>query len=330
MKCKETSADVFVFESTRIRALENRLVGEERLERLLQAGSLTRCAELLEEFGVEAVRDTESGSLDREKTLERRLQAAYREVLSLTDGADFLKLWLYPYDCNNLKSLIKCKHRGVDAEDLLLDFGTVPLEILKAAADNADYDRLPAPFGEGATAAAKAMAATGDPQRVDLILDRACYSGMAALAQTCGVKFSLSLVRQRIDLTNLITCVRRMRSSDRYVREILPQEMILEGGTLTDAWLKELCEGGEAYFWERLEYSAYRKLAYRVGESASIGQIELAADNFFMEQIREARRIPYGAEPLLGYLLATEYEVKNLRILMSGYSISLPPRCRIH
>ena len=34
--------------------------------------------------------------------------------------------------------------------------------------------------------------------------------------------------------------------------------------------------------------------------------------------------IPFGAEPILGYLLAVEYEVKNLRILLAGYGISLP------
>ena len=51
------SADAYVFESTRIRALENGLIGSDRLERLLNADGLGRCEELLEEFGVELVRD---------------------------------------------------------------------------------------------------------------------------------------------------------------------------------------------------------------------------------------------------------------------------------
>ena len=326
MKYREASADAFVFESTRIRALEKNLIGAERLERLLNAGSLDRCGALLGEFGAEVVYDAESGVMDREKTLEKRLRSAYEEVVSLTDGEDFLKLWLYPYDCNNIKACIKCNYREVSAEDLLVDFGTISLQELKIAAERGEYGSLPAPFGEAAAEAAQALTATSDPQTVDLILDRACYLGMTELARNGGVAFARELLERKIDLTNLLICLRRLRMSDRYVRDILPRELFLEGGTLTYEYLSDLCRGGEAYLWERLEYSPYRKFPYRCGVRSSLGEAELVADNLFMERLRDARAVPYGAEPLLGYLLGTEYEVKNLRILLSGYSISLPQK----
>lgn len=320
MRQKIVSADTYVFESARIRALENRLIGRDALERLMSAESLSRCAEELESLGVEVIRDPVSGEIDGERTLERRLQNAYREVLSLTEQADFLKLWLYPYDCNNVKAVIKCRHRGVSADGMLFDFGSISLDALREAADRGELDRLPAPFGEAAEEAARALTATSDPQTVDLILDRACYRGMTELAKGCGVEFALKLVECRIDLTNLMICLRRMRRADRYVREILPREMFLEGGTLSYEYLSDLCREGEAYFWKRLEFSAYDKLAYRVGADASLGRAEQVADDLFMEQVRVAKSVPYGAEPLLGYLLGCEYEVKNLRILLLGYA----------
>lgn len=326
MKYREVSADTFVFESTRIRALEKNLIGEQRLERLLSAGSLEKCGALLEEFGMNVVYDPESGLIDREKTLEHRLQQAYDEVLSLTEQADFLKLWLYPYDCNNIKSIIKCRYRGVDAEDMLFDFGTIPLFDLKIAAQQGEFSSLGEPFGAAAEEAAKTLSATANPQTVDLILDRVCYEEMLKSAQSCGVGFALTLLKLKIDLTNLLSCVRRLRMSDRYVREIFPQELYLEGGRLEYGYLSELCQGGESYFWEKLQYSAYEKISYRGGVDVPLWQIELAADNFFMERLRDARTVPYGAEPLLGYLLGSEYEGKNLRILLSGYSISLPQK----
>ena len=52
----------------------------------------------------------------------------------------------------------------------------------------------------------------------------------------------------------------------------------------------------------------------------SLGRAEQVADDLFMEQVRVTKSIPYGAEPLLGYLLGCEYEVKNLRILLLGYA----------
>lgn len=326
MKRASASADAYVFGSTRIRALELGMLDSERTERLIEAGSLDNCVNLLEELGVEPIYDPETGEFDREKTLELRLRRAYEEVLSLTEQADFLKLWLYPYDCNNIKAVIKCAYRGVDAKDMLFAFGTVPLEQLKDMALRGDYSELPDPFGAAADEAARALAATANPQTVDLILDAACYRAMCALSESGGVPFARELVGVKIDLTNLLICLRRLRMADRYVSEIFPRVFYLEGGTLEYAYLADLCVGGETYFWERLEYSSYERLTRSGAKSASLSAVELAADQIFMERVRHARSVPYGAEPLLGYLLGVEYEVKNLRILLSGYSIGLSPK----
>ncbi len=327
MRSAETSAranaDAYVFESTRIRALENGLIGSDRLERLLNADGLTRCEELLQEFGVELVKDPQTEALDRERTLELRLRAAYREALSVAAGDECFRLWLYPYDCNNIKAMIKCRYRGVHADEMLFDYGTVELNELKEIFSDGSFDRLPAPFGSAAEEASRALSATANPQTVDLILDAACFDAMLTLAKQSGVVFAETLVVQKIDLTNLVTCLRRMRSSDRYVGEILPKEFFLEGGTLSYEFLRGLCQAGEEEFWTRIGYSPYERIVLRDARKASLGAVERACDNFFMSTVRTARMIPYGAEPIVAYLLATEYEVKNLRILLSGHEISL-------
>ena len=317
------SADAYVFESTRIRALENGLIGSDRLERLLNADGLGRCEELLEEFGVELVRDPVTDALDRERTLELRLKRAYREALSVAEGDECFRLWLLPYDCNNIKAMIKCRYRGVPVDDLLFDFGTIEMDALKEIFANGSFDALPDPFGGAAEEAARALSATANPQTVDLILDAACFAAMLALAKQSGLQFAETLVTQKIDLTNLVTCLRRMRIADRYVGEILPREFFLEGGSLSYEFLSGLCRDGEDEFWTRIGYSPYEKIVLRNARHASIGAVERACDNFFMSTVRSARMIPYGAEPIIGYLLATEYEVKNLRILLSGLEISL-------
>jgi len=328
MRRTETSAgahaDAYVFESTRIRALENGLIGSERMERLLNAENLIRCEELLEEFGVNLVRDPKTEAFNREKTLELRLKNAYREALAAAEGTDCFRLWLFPYDCNNIKAMIKCRYRGVLPDEMLFDFGTVGIDELKEIFAKESFDQLPETFGEAAEEATRALSATANPQTVDLILDAACYCAMCSLAERSGVSFALTLVKQRIDLTNLVTCLRRMRAADRYVGEVLPREFFLDGGTLSYEFLAGLCQAGEEEFWTRIEYSPYERVVSRDARGASLGKVERACDNFFMQTVRTARMIPYGAEPILAYLLATEYEVKNLRILLSGHEISLP------
>ena len=40
--------------------------------------------------------------------------------------------------------------------------------------------------------------------------------------------------------------------------------------------------------------------------------------NFWMDMIRETKFIPVGLEVMVSFLLAHEYEVKNLRIVLAG------------
>ena len=315
----------WIYGSIRIRALENRLVGKTGLERLLEAGTMARCVGVLRELGVEVITHPETGAFLREPTLVNRLRAAYREALSAAEDADFLKLWLYPYDCNNIKAAIKCFRRGVDARELLFDFGTVEAERLLHMVGHDDFSELPSPFREAAAEASEAFARTANPQWVDLILDRACYRAMLYAAEQSGVDFAVRLVREKMDLTNLMICLRLLRMGEGEAGRGMLENALLEGGTLPPGYLTDLYEGGETAFWERLAYSEYRSFALRTGEAGgSLTAAETAADNHWMQRIREARLIPYGAPPLIGYLLGSEYEVRNLRIVMAGVEAGLP------
>ena len=122
----------YLFASARIRALENGLIGQEKSERLLNANDLTRAVDLLDDFGVTPATDG-NGRFSREETLLGRLRAAYGEVEKITESASFPDVLRYPYDCNNIKAVIKCAKRGVDPDDMLFDFGTIPAETVRDA-----------------------------------------------------------------------------------------------------------------------------------------------------------------------------------------------------
>lgn len=317
--------EAYLFGSARIRSLENALIGKERMERLLEAGNTERCINLLAEYGVELVTNPDTGGFDREATLVSHLRCAYREVLSSAEDATFLTLWRFPYDCNNLKAAIKCFRRGVDCRDMLFDFGmTGSMDLLQMAGRNA-FDPLPEPFRSAAAEASETFSKTANPQWVDLILDRACYRAMLETAQACGVEFALRLVRQKIDLTNLMICIRLLRMNSGEAGESMMRDSLLDGGLLSHAYLTDLYRAGEQVFWERLAYSEYRSFALSVkGSEATLTEAETAADNDWMRTIREARLIPYGPEALIGYLLGSEYEVRNLRIVLAGFGAELP------
>ncbi len=312
----------YLFASARIHALENGLIGQERLERLLTVKDLARAVDLLEDFGVAALKDA-NGRFSREETLCNRLRAAYTEVEKITENASFPDILRYPYDCNNIKAVIKCAKRGVEPDEMLFDFGTIPVESVCAAQRTHAFEQLPEPFAKAAKEAQETFLTGGNPQTVDLILDRACFAAMQRTAEQNKNDFIRSYVVRKVDLTNLLTCVRLLRMKSGEQGKVLIGRALLDGGDLSHRLLTEWYESGEAHLWERLAYTSYDKFAAESGIAASLTAVERAADNELMEYVKTAKMIPYGMEPIFGYLVAVEYEVRNLRILLSGTEAGL-------
>ncbi|MBQ9151438.1 MAG: V-type ATPase subunit, partial [Clostridia bacterium] len=134
---KKLQPTEYMYASARMRALENRLVGRERMELLIEARSSDEVMDRLAEYGISpAETDTEAVAVPageaRSRALEGMLLAILREAYteaetSVPDPAVF-RYFRYPYDCNHLKAAIKCAVRGIPAEDMLFDFGTVPAD----------------------------------------------------------------------------------------------------------------------------------------------------------------------------------------------------------
>ena len=161
----------YYYESARIRALEGSMVGKERLATLLETKTEEERVSLLRESGVPVKIDPESGAFLREETLLAILQQAYGEMRELDPDGKALGLWLYPYDCNNLKAAIKAFFRGIDPASMLFDFGKIPCEELLDRVRTRNYDDFGS-FGQAAKDALEAYEKTKDPQQIDLILDK--------------------------------------------------------------------------------------------------------------------------------------------------------------
>ena len=309
----------YFYSSARVRALETALVGTDALARLARAGSVETAYAQLAEYGLTVLRNAD-GKVRIEETMLSRLRGAYKEIEALTAESDprAILLWRYQYDCNNLKAAIKGFLREIDPLPMTFDFGTVSAEEICRAVRTKDFSMLPSMLARGAEEALAVFARTKDPQRIDLTLDRACYCAMLDAAEQSGDNFAIRLVKTKIDLINLVTCIRIMRMNRAEAGELLLSEALLEGGTLSIDFIKELFQTEERLLWERLLYSDYKSFAESLGTGISLGAIERAADNTFMATVREARFVACGPEVLIGYLLGVECEVRNLRMILSG------------
>ena len=327
---RKQQATEYAYASARLSALENHMVGKERLGVLIEAKNRAEVLSRLAEFG-EMYRlstseraDGEAVSLATEQMLLSLLTTAYKEVSEAVPERDVYRHFRYPYDCNNIKAMLKCQIRGVNPDDMLFDFGSVPVDDLKVAMAEGKYQMLPPSMAQGVAEAKEAYAKTGDPQLIDAILDKACYADMLASATASGSETLLSWVKVKIDLVNVMICLRILRMKRGETGRLFMQQTLLSGGFLDENFFVTAFGGGEEALWRGLASGVYHRFVSAVEASdKTLAAIEKCADDEYMRVVRDDAKVPFGVEVAGGYLLGCETAVKNIRIVLAAKDAGL-------
>ncbi len=320
-KYKDTD---YMYSSARLRALETKMLGREGCERLLSAPDTDEMLGILADYGFRPVKkqDTDERA-DREATLYTALSDAFAEVAGMLPWPYIVRLFQYKYDCNNIKAAIKARTRVIDPRDMMLSLGTLSPEAAIEAAETGDFSALPKHMAKAAAEAADAYLKTKNSQQIDLLLDRACFADMLDAAHASGVPFVIRYVKVKIDLTNILMCIRLLRMNAGNTGRGLFEDAIIEGGELYREFLLNLYDRGEGQLAEALAGGAYSAFAAAISAGESISRIEHEADRFVMDMVREVKWLPFGAEVAAAYLIALEYGLMNVRIIMAGKEAGL-------
>ena len=318
---KRYNATEYMYSTARLRSLEGKIADREQLYRLADAQNTDSIIAVLSDFGFSAVY-TQNGKLDREATLLTALSDGYATVGEM-NCADAVKFLRYQYDCNNIKSMIKCGASGISAEEMLLPFGAVDTDALKEAFATKDYSAFPKNMAKAIVEAEEAFAATANPQKIDFIIDKAAFADMLAAANESGVPIAQKLVTAKIDLVNILMTVRLIRMGLEASAQALFDEIFIEGGYVEKKLLRTALEEGEKNLAEALAYGRYPSFAQAISSLGPLSALEKLADDIWMGILKEIKFVPFGAEIAIGYILALEYEVKNIRIILASKEAGL-------
>lgn len=96
----------YLFLSTRLRCLENRLLTRGRMERMLEARSDEDAAKVLSECGYEGLEPLTPQALERSLAAARN--EMFSELAELSPMPQIVDVFRMKYDYHNLKALIKC------------------------------------------------------------------------------------------------------------------------------------------------------------------------------------------------------------------------------
>lgn len=309
--------------SARIRAMETGLLTRERMEQVLEARTGEEAAKLLQESGYPVLDPSRPEEMDAALAAAR--EATLADLADSAPDARYLDIFKLKYDYHNVKALLKAAAMDVDPGRMLLDMGRVPAAQLREAVEGGHLEDLPPILAAAVEEARQVLETTRDPQLSDLVLDRACYQDLRAVADATGSAFLEGYVRAQIDAANLRALVRtlRMGKNADFLRDVL-----FEGGDLEpQALLRVSADGGmglaELYAPTALHAAAEAGAAILKG--GAMTEFEKLCDDAVEEYLSGAQAVPFGEAPLVAYLAARETEYTNLRILLLGRSAGLAP-----
>lgn len=314
-KTKKLKENDFLSISARVRVLETRLLTAERMERMIDAKDAADAAKVLGECGYPDLPEVTNSALD---AMLAQAQAALFEDMGKAVGNDALiDVFRCKYDYHNAKTLVKAEALKLDQDRLLLGGGRYAPAVLAEDYRREDLRTYADTFREAIGQAREVLGSSGDPQQADIILDRAYFKELAALAKASGSKFLEGYVTTLIDGANLRAAVRaaRLDKAGEFLRAVL-----VEGGSVSPDAIARVkgTELGKVFKDTAFRAAAEAGAALAVPNGGALTDFERMCDDTVMAYLAKARMIPFGEQPVVAYLYAREAEATAIRIILTG------------
>ena len=303
--------------STRIRAMENRLLTRERMDRMIDARENGEAMKILTECGYPEDR---GGGL--EGVLAQARADTFRDIAGAVPDPRLAEIFQLKYDYHNAKVILKAQAVGADPERLLLAGGRYdPRELLEGWRRE-ELQGCSEEFQRAMAQAWTLLRESRDPQQADLLLDRSCYQEMERLAKALGSPFLLGYVRLSVDVANLRTAVRaaRMGKEGDVLRRVLLPGGNVSQQTVASARADTL---GEVFQSGPLAQAAQLGAKVALPGGGSLTAFEKACDDALTAYLAAARMVPFGEQTVIGYLYAKELEFTAVRTIFAGRAAGL-------
>ena len=295
-----------LLESSRLTDLANSVNTEEMITRL----SGTVYSPSAETTGLAEQIETRLRDLRRE---------AYRLVASLSQNEALRRFIQGAEDFRNIKILLRRNLIENSPALELSDLAYIGPEQLAEVFEAEKYGALPQAMDQAIQRAVTAYYEDKNPRNIDLELDRGTFLYRRELAGELKNEYLLSLCGLLADLANIRSMARlKWLEED---RKLLGQ-VYLPGGSvelsrlqsaLTNAWDSIPGLFFATPYAELIEHG----LAFLVANDSFL-RLEKYCDDYLGEFLRASNQVVAGPEPLIGYILGIEQEIRSVRLIFSA------------
>jgi len=303
----------------RLRVLETRLLNKVMIDRMIDSDSANDVLKILQENEYASLMGNVKRAEDYNILLKEELKRVYFLMYEISPESIIVDIMSLKYDYHNIKVMLKGRALDEDLSHMLIPVGTVNIEKLKLLLTTMEYKELNANMRDAILEVEKVFKESKDPQKIDIILDKYMYLDMLTKAKETNVEFIINYVKRSIDFSNIKSII-RLKKQEKDVSFF--NEVILSGGDLDyDILLRA--------FNEPIENMAAKFSSTKYGEIVRMGldeyikigklsSLEKLSDNYIMENLKVAKYVAFGPDPIFAYIAAKETEIKIIRIIMVG------------
>jgi V/A-type H+-transporting ATPase subunit C len=321
----------YSYPNARIKAMEAKLLTEQRFNELAESRTLQNFVVSLEDTDYrDYLANLSSYDVESiERALENALAGTYELMVKILPKrvGPFFRLMLEEWDVRNIASVVKAKLAGEPATDYVVEIGPM-LQKVKAMAEAKTMEEIlvileGTPYEE---VYQKLLLGEIDVRQFETELYRMHYGKLLdyALSKKEDERVILEeFVRLRIDKLNILT-VLRAKAAGMSAEEIRP--MLIPGGSVKLDPLLHVDDLSMAL--AELDSTKYGPVIREVREEVErdLGVLERALERHIIERLNELNRFyPLSVAAPLSYILQKEREVRKLRAIAKLISDGLPP-----
>ncbi len=298
----------YIYAVARVRSRELTLFSRQDIDQLMSCRTSEECVRTLRDKGWGV-----GGETTGEALLEAEEEKIWDFIRELTPDLSPFRILLYPTDYNNLKAAIKSVVTDVEPVNVFLPGGTVEPETMMKCVKEHDFSPLPPAMAEAAESACRTLLQTGDGQLCDVILDKACLSGVLEAGKRSGNRLLEEYAELFCAIADIKVAVRACKTGKS--RSFLDAALVPCKTLDWEALAAAACKGQEELF-AFLSSTEYSQAAEQLRESYSA--FEKWCDDRIMDLIRGEKTNPFTIGPLFAYVLARRNEISTVRVILSG------------
>ncbi len=309
----------YLFAVGKLRVYERKLINKAALTKLIECNDFGELVSILSERNYSDNISSVERPEDLENLIFDEMSNTIGKIKKLSHDKEATNLYLFRYDIQNLKLMIKATKNSEDVNHALLYRSIIDTENLEDSIKKENFYVFSDSFRDKIKTIWLEEVQQGNLQEAEILLDKLWLeTGYCHMKEREQI-FLRDFFSVLIDLYNLKLIFRTKVMS--YDQERV-REYIAEGGFIDKAVILNSCNMKQEGIVQSFQFSDYNKIIKQGLEYFerynSFWKFEQLCNDFLIEFVDIVKFLVASVSVLIRYLVIKEIELKNLRAILIG------------